>query len=97
MLDKLKNLAGLKKQAGEMKKQLDAENVSGSALGGKVRIFIDGSQKVKEVFIDESLLNVESKEDLEMAVKDAFEKANKEMQMIMFRKMQSGEMQMPSL
>jgi len=97
MLDKLKNLAGLKKQASEMKKQLGEENAVGESLGGKVKIAIDGNQKIKEVSIDESLLNTESKEDLEMAVKDAFEKANKEMQMIMFKKMQSGEMQMPQL
>ena len=97
MFGKLKDLAAAKKQADEMKKQLGAEEVIGEALNGQVRITMNGNQEIKEVFIDEVLLSPDNKEKLEEAIGEAFAKVNKELQTIMIRKMQSGELQMPQM
>ncbi len=97
MFEQLKNLASLRKQASEMKKQLESELITGEALNGQVKISMDGSQQIKEVFIDESLLVSGNQDKLQNAIKDAFSKANKELQMMMVRKMQAGEIQMPQL
>lgn len=97
MFDNLRNLANLRKQASEMKKQLESEVITGEAVHGQIKITMDGSQQVKEVFIDENLLSRDKKEQLENGVKDAFEKANKDLQMMMVRKMQAGEIAMPQM
>ncbi|MDD3887229.1 MAG: YbaB/EbfC family nucleoid-associated protein [Patescibacteria group bacterium] len=97
MFEQLKNLASLRKQASEMKKQLESELITGESLNGQVKISMDGSQKIKEVFIDESLLEASNQDKLQNAIKDAFSKANKELQMMMVRKMQAGEIQMPQM
>lgn len=97
MFENLKNMANLRKQAMEVKKQMDSECINGEGYHGKIRITMDGSQQIKEVFVDESLLAPENKSNLESGIKEAFTKANKELQMIMMRKMQSGEINMPQL
>jgi len=97
MFEQLKNLASLRKQASEMKRQLESELIIGESLNGQVKISMDGSQKIKEVFIDESLLEASNQDKLQNAIKDAFSKANKELQMMMVRKMQAGEIQMPQM
>lgn len=97
MFEQLKNLASLRKQASEIKKQLESELITGESLNGQVKISMDGSQKIKEVFIDESLLVSGNQDKLQNAIKDAFSKANKELQMMMVRKMQAGEIQMPQM
>ncbi len=97
MFGKLKDLAAAKKQASEMKKQLEVEEVTGEALNGQVKITMNGNQEIKNVFIDEALLSPDNKEKLESAISEAFAKATKELQMLLMKKMQSGELQMPQM
>jgi len=95
MLDKLKQFKDLKKQAGELKSNLAQETITGEALNGQVKITMDGNQEVQEVFINESLLSADQQENLQDGIKEAFGKAVKEVQTLMARKIQSGEIQMP--
>jgi len=95
MFNKLKQFKDLKKQAGELKSNLSQETITGEALNGQVKITMDGNQEVQEVFIDESLLVADQQENLQAGIKEAFSKAVKEVQMLMARKLQSGEIQMP--
>ena len=97
MFDKLKQFKDLKKQASDLKSSMAQETVTGEALGGDIKITMDGNQEIQNVEISESLLVSEKKEDVEQGVKDAFSKANKELQSLMMRKMQSGEIQMPNM
>jgi hypothetical protein len=97
MFSKLKQLQNLRKQAQDLKNNLAQEIVSGEAIGGQIKISMDGNQEVKEVFIDESLLSSENKEMLEKGIKEALSKVLKEVQTLMARKIQSGDLQIPNL
>ena len=76
MFDKAKDMYKLQKQAKEVKKKL--ENIHIEAEQDDVKITIDGQQNVISVSIGESILN--KKEDLENALKKAFNKAIKKSQ-----------------
>jgi len=95
MLSKLKQFKDLKKQAGELKNNLAEETVTGESKNGLVKITMDGNQEIQNVEVDDSLLASDQKEELQDAIKEAFGKAIKEVQSLMMRKMQSGEIQMP--
>jgi len=94
MFDQLKNLNNLRAQANTIKKSLEAETITGEAVRGLVKISMNGNQEIQEVFIDTSLLTPENQEQLQNAVKEAFEQCSKELKNLMIRKMQSGEIQM---
>jgi len=70
MFDKLKGLMDMQKKLGDMKKGLDDITVDAEVLGGKVKIVCTGSQKIRSVEIDGSLLDGENKGKLEGALKD---------------------------
>ncbi|MFH2104869.1 MAG: YbaB/EbfC family nucleoid-associated protein [Parcubacteria group bacterium] len=95
MLGKLKQFKDLKKQAGELKSNLAEETVTGESKKGLVKITMNGNQEIQNVEVDDSLLASDQKETLENAIKEAFGKAIKEVQSLMMRKIQSGEIQMP--
>ena len=97
MFNKLKEIKDLKKQANDIKNSMAQEAVTGEALGGDIKITMNGNQEIQAVEVSESLLSPGNKEDIERGIKDAFSKANKELQSLMMRKMQSGEIQMPSM
>jgi len=97
MFDKLKQLAQLKKQASQLKQELAQETACGEALDGQIKITLNGNQEIKNIEIDNPLINLDQKEKLEQGLKEAFQKAMKEVKMIMVRKMQSGEMNLPGL
>ncbi len=75
MMDKLKEA---QQNVEETKKRLDTVMVSGEAGNGKVKVTVTGNRKVKDISIDESLL--EDKEEVEdyliIALNDALAKAN---------------------
>jgi len=90
MFEGLKNLANLRKQASQLKETLAKETIIGTALDGKVQIIMNGNQEVKEVKIDPELLNPENKQSLEQAVKECLTQCITQIQMLMMRKMQEG-------
>jgi len=95
MFSKLKQIQEMRKKARELKDLLSNEKVYGSALGGKVQIEMTANQEIEKVIVDPSLLSVDQKEKLEEGIKDAFKNALKEIQHIMAKKVQSGELKMP--
>lgn len=97
MLTKLKQFKDLRAQAKTMQNVLSQETTHGSGAGGKVNVVMDGTQKIISLDIDPTLLNLDSKKKIEQGVIDAIGGASKELQKIMAKKLQSGEMTMPDL
>ena len=64
MFDKMKQLMELKKQADQIKKELDAAQVECSDVRG-IKIVMSGAQYVQDIQIDESLLKPENKKRFE--------------------------------
>lgn len=95
MFSKLKQIQEMRKKARELKDTLSQEKAFGSSLGGKVQIAMTANQEIESILIDPSLLSPDQKEKLENAIKDAFKNALKEIQHIMMRKVQAGEIKMP--
>lgn len=93
MFNKLKQIADLRKKAKELEKNLAEESVQGEAVQGKIKVTMDGSQNIKEIHIDESLLIPENKEQLENAIKEAFKNAQDGIKKLMIEKVQRGEIQ----
>ena len=64
MFDKVKQLMEMKKQADQIKRELDAVNVESQEVRG-IKIVVSGSQEVKSIEIDEGLLNPQNKKRFE--------------------------------
>jgi len=90
MFEGLKNLANLRKQASQLKEALAEETAIGTALDGKVQISMNGNQEVKEVKIDSRLLSPENKQNLEQAIKECLTQCITQIQILMMKKMQEG-------
>lgn len=97
MLSKLKQFKDLREQAKQVQSTLSHETVHASAAGDKINVVMDGNQKILSLDIDVSLLTPESKEKVQKGVIECLESAQKKIQKIMTKKLQSGEMQMPDL
>jgi DNA-binding YbaB/EbfC family protein len=72
MFDKLMEA---QKKAGEVKKRLDAINVSGTAEGGKITVSANGNKVIQSVNIDPVFLKDADKEELEELLAIAINKA----------------------
>lgn len=70
MFDKMKELYEMQKQAREMKKSVEAVQVTRETAGGKVKLTMNGSFKVESISIDESLLSPAGRSSLESTLKD---------------------------
>jgi len=81
MFEKLKFMKNLQSQASQLKEILANEEVEGEAAFGKVKITMDGNQKVLEVKIDPELLN--QRESLQIALAEAFNNAIEKVQKLM--------------
>lgn len=97
MLSKLKQFKDLRAQAKTVQSTLSKETVHGSGAGGKVTLVMDGTQKILSLDINPEILNPDGKKKIEQGIIDAIAGANKELQKIMAKKIQSGEMSMPDL
>lgn len=64
MLDKIKQLMEVKKQAEQMKRELGSSTIKVDE-GRGIRIAISGLQNFQSIEIDESLLGVENKRNIE--------------------------------
>lgn len=60
MLDKMKQLMEVKKQAEQLKRELDNSNIEVNDVAG-IKIVINGAQNFISLDIDEELLTVENK------------------------------------
>ena len=64
MLDKMKELFEMKRQADQIKKELDALVIEYTDVRG-IKVVINGSQDIKSLEIDDSLVNPANKKRLE--------------------------------
>lgn len=85
MFNKLKQFKDLRSKAKELQDQLSKETAEGSAAWGKIKVVIDGTQKVQSVSIDPSILS--DKSAVENGVKDAINDAAQKIQRIVALKM----------
>ena len=85
MFNKLKQFKNLRDKAKQIQATLSAESAEGSGGWGKVKITMDGNQKVTAVAIDPSVMN--DKVKLEGMVKDAANEAIQKIQKVMSAKM----------
>lgn len=65
MLDKMKQLMEMKRQADQIKRELDAVTVDVQDVRG-IKITINGSQHFKSIEIDEALLNAANQARLQV-------------------------------
>ncbi len=76
MFDKMKSLMDMQKKMLDMKRDLDNTTFEIASSCGLVKIKMNGSQELKEIFI-EGELSVIPKDKLERALKDAISRAIK--------------------
>jgi DNA-binding YbaB/EbfC family protein len=79
MFDILNKLGEVKKKMEEMKIRLGTIYLDAEAGEGRVKITVNGNRQIKSVLIDDSLMNQNSREELqdllEVAMNRALEKA----------------------
>jgi nucleoid-associated protein EbfC len=85
MFNKLKQFKDLRSRAKELQDQLEKESAEGSAAWGKIKIVLDGTQKVKSVTLDPSILT--DKTALENGIRDAVNDATQKIQRTVALKM----------
>lgn len=65
MFDKAKQLYALQKKAKQVQKELKNTEVEARSTDGMLTVVLSADQKIKSIEIDDSLLNTQSKKDLE--------------------------------
>ena len=88
MFNKLKQFKDLKEKAKVMQEMLSQETAEGVAGWGKVKIVVDGTQRIVSVTIDPSVLNDHVK--LEEMIRDAANDAMEKIQKTLANKMREG-------
>ena len=68
MFEKRKQLMDMRKMAQEAERRLGEVRIEKAALGGKLKLVIDGNHRVERLTIDESLLNPGQKTTVEKAL-----------------------------
>ena len=86
MLDKIKQLMELKKQADRIKRELDAISVECQEVKG-IKIEMTGSQRIKMIDIDEIYLKPENKNKLQADLERSFNTALQKSQNMAAQKM----------
>jgi len=80
MFGKIKELMEAKSKAEEMKKRLENVTVTGESYQGEVLVTANGSRRILSIDINESVLKVREKHEIEemilVAVNNATEKAD---------------------
>lgn len=82
MLDKMKKLFEIQKTAKKVQEQLEGTTISMDAAGGKVKMTFNGKMDIKSVEIDNSLLDVSKKNELQNGIMKCYQSALKESQTI---------------
>ncbi len=99
MFQKLKQFKDMRDQAKQIQETLAQESCEGSAGFGKVKITMNGAQKVTSTFIDVSLLLSGDATRLSGLVTDAINDAMQKCHKLMAEKMKDkfGDFKMPEL
>ena len=88
MFDKMKDLMEMKRQADQIKKELDASSVTSEDIRG-IKIVITGSQNVRSIEVEEARLGVDNKIRLEQDLVKSFNSAIKKSQLLAAQKMKA--------
>ncbi len=82
IMDKLKDINEMRKQAKHMESLLATETVTGSSSGGKIKITIDGNQNVKSVEVAPEIAGDKSEvaRHIRSALEDLFKHHRKMLQ-----------------
>jgi len=82
IMDKLKDINEMRKQAKHMESLLAVETVTGSSSGGKIKITIDGNQNVKSVEVAPEIAGDKSEvaRHIRSALEDLFKHHRKMLQ-----------------
>lgn len=86
MFDKMKQVMEMKRQADQLKKELDAAHVTVDEVRG-ITITINGSQKFKSIEIDGAKISAENKTSLESDILKAVNAAIRQSQNVAAEKM----------
>ena len=82
LLDKLKDINEMRKQAKHMEGLLATETVSGKSSGGKIVLIMDGNQNVKSVEVSQDIVGDKSEigRHIRSALEDLFKQHKKMLQ-----------------
>ena len=82
LMDKLKDINEMRKQAKHMESLLATETVSGKSSGGKIILTIDGNQNIKSVEVSPEIVNdkAEIGRHIRSALEDLFKQHKKMLQ-----------------
>jgi len=82
MLDKLKDINEMRKQAKHMEGLLATETVSGKSSGGKIVLVMDGNQNIKSVEVSADIVGDKSEvaRHIRSALEDLFKQHKKMLQ-----------------
>jgi len=82
LLDKLKDINEMRKQAKHMESLLATETVTGTSSGGKIKITIDGNQNIKSVEVAPEVAGDKSEvaRHIRSALEDLFKQHRKMLQ-----------------
>lgn len=80
MFDKAKKMWELQGKAKKLQRELREMEFIGEELGGKVKVKLNGEQKVIAIEIDDDLINLDEKESLVKFLSQAFSSAVKKSQ-----------------
>ena len=86
MFEKVKQLMELKKQADQLKKQLEAEIIEVTEARG-IKVVVNGAQSVRSIEIDEGLLVPANKNRIQMDLLRSMNTAIKKSQQVAATKM----------
>lgn len=91
-LGQVKDLWKLQKEARAMQKQMKSIKISGLSDNEKVEVIIDGTQEIQDIFIEDDIIVVEKKADLEKSLKQAVKDAQKKLQKELMKDMDLDKM-----
>lgn len=82
LFDKIKDVNEMRKQAKQVELLLGQEQVSGQSSGGKIKITMDGNQKILSVEVDPAVAGDKSEvaRHIRSALEDLFAKHKKMLQ-----------------
>lgn len=72
--DKIKDINEMRKQAKQIEMMLGAEEITGKSSGEKIKIIIDGNQKVKSVEVSDSIVG--DRGEIARNIREALEDVN---------------------
>ena len=75
MLDKAKKMWEMQAKAKAVQKELRAMEFVGEELGGRIKVVVNGEQKVESIAIDEALFTPSEKTSVERFLKQAMSSA----------------------